>query len=135
MIKGISPSGKYISVSGGTPGTTYISAGSAGAGMLRWNPNMNCMEVNDGSVWKQIETSYASVGLNSDAEDLLDWVRKKKLEEDAMWISPGDHPAVRIAKENFNKAKAEMMRAEQQLKATVILSKEYENNDYEAAAS
>jgi hypothetical protein len=43
-----------------------------------------------------------------------------------MWISPEEHPAVRAAKENFNRAKSEMMRAEQQLKATVILSKDYE---------
>jgi hypothetical protein len=135
MIKGIGPTGKYMVISGGTPGTTYVSPGASGAGMLRYNTNMNCVEVNDGSVWKQIETSYASVGLNSEAESLLDWIKEKKREEEAMWVSPGDHPAVKIAKENFNKAKAEMMKAEQQLKATVILSKEYETNDYEAAAS
>ncbi len=31
----------------------YISPGASGAGMLRWNSGMNCMEVNDGNSWQQ----------------------------------------------------------------------------------
>ena len=52
MIKNISGS-KYIMVSNSGSSDPYISPGSVGAGMLRWNPNMNCMEVNDGNMWKQ----------------------------------------------------------------------------------
>jgi hypothetical protein len=133
MIKGINAQGSFITVSGGTVSSTYISPGSAGAGMLRWNPNMNCMEVNDGSVWKTLESSYASVSLTPEAESILLWARRK-MEEDRMIESlQDDHPAVKIAKENLNKAKEAALRAEQQLKATVILSKEHENN--EATAS
>jgi len=129
MIKGINAQGSFITVSGGTVSSTYISPGSAGAGMLRWNPNMNCMEVNDGSVWKTLESSYASVSLTPEAESILLWARRK-MEEDRMIESlQDDHPAVKIAKENLNKAKEAALRAEQQLKATVTLSKEHEQQN------
>lgn len=117
MIRGISPQGKYMYINGGTISATYISPGSVGAGMLRWNSNTNCIEVNDGNVWKTLDMGYATVGLNSEAEELLDWAKAKMIEEKEMKALAEYHPAVKIAFENLNKA-------QQQLKATVILSKE-----------
>lgn len=76
MIRGVNSTSKYITVTGGSPASTYISPGSVGAGMLRWNPSMNCMEVNDGNMWKTIDMGYANVELTYDAESLLDWARK-----------------------------------------------------------
>ena len=124
MIKGLTHTGQYLQVTGGSPINPYIPPGGQSAGIVRYNTNMNTMEVYDGQNWKEISNCYASVSLTPDAESLLDWARKKREEEQAMWISNGDHPAVKAAKENFNRAKAEMMRAEDQLKATLILSKE-----------
>lgn len=126
MINGISVLGKYMQVSGGTTTNPYISPGAAGAGMLRYNPNTNQFEVNDGNSWIRIDNSYASIGLNGEAEALLDWAREKRNEEIAMKALAEKHPAVAIALENLNKA-------EQQLKATVILSKEYETNEETAS--
>lgn len=126
MIKGISPQGRYMYVNGGSASTTYISPGSVGAGMLRWNPNMNAIEVNDGNMWKMLDMGYASVGLTPEAESLLDWAKKKMQEESEYNILAKDHPAIAIALENLNKA-------EQQLKATVILSKDYEKNEQPAS--
>ena len=101
MIKGISPSGRYTVVSGGNVTNPYISPGSAGAGMLRWNPNMNTMEVNDGVSWKTLDTNYASVGLTPEAESLLDWAKKKQAEEQSMAEMMERYPALKKARDNY----------------------------------
>lgn len=119
MIKGITPNGKYIIVSGGSPSSTYISPGSVGAGMIRWNSNMSCMEVNDGNMWKTIEMNYASVGLSPEAESLLDWARKKRDEEVALQALAKKNSAVKIALDNLEQA-------QQQLEITAHLARDYE---------
>ena len=119
MIKGINPNGKYITVSGGSPSSTYISPGSVGAGMIRWNSNMSCMEVNDGNIWKTIEMNYASVGLSPEAESLLDWARKKRDEEVALQALAKKNSAVKIALDNLEQA-------QQQLEITAHLARDYE---------
>ncbi len=109
MIKGINTSGRYITVSGGTTSDPYISPGAAGAGMVRWNPNMNCMEVNDGMSWKSFTTSYATVELTPEAESLFDWARKERskqqLREQAVEKNPAlkkAYEAIQRAEENFD---------------------------------
>jgi hypothetical protein len=119
MIKGITPTGRYTIVSGGNASTPYISPGSAGAGMLRWNPNMNCMEVSDGNSWKMIEMSYASVGLNPEAESLLDWARTKRDEELAWQSLAEKNAAVKIALEHLEEAR-------RQLDITAKLARDYD---------
>ena len=80
MIRTISGS-KYIQVSGGMHTNPYISPGASGAGMVRWNSNMHCLEVNDGNSWQQIHSSHPMITLTTDAETLLDWARAKRDEE------------------------------------------------------
>ena len=121
MIKGISPQGKYMHINGGAASGTYISPGSVGAGMLRWNSNINCLEVNDGNIWKTLDMGNASVGLTPEAESVLDWAKAKMQEEREMKRLAEDHPAVAMALENLNKS-------QEQLKATIILSKDYEKS-------
>jgi hypothetical protein len=121
MIKGISPQGKYMYVHGGNASSTYISPGAVGAGMIRWNSNTNCLEVNDGNTWKTLDMGYATVGLSSEAESLLDWAKTKMQEEQEMQTLAENHPAVKTALENLNKA-------QEQIKATIILSKDYEKS-------
>jgi hypothetical protein len=119
MIKGISPTGRYISISGGNSSGPYISPGSTGAGMVRWNSNMSQLEINDGNSWLALSTNYASVGLTEEAICILDWANKKMVEELQIIALADKHPAVAIALENLNKVK-------QQLDATIILSKDHE---------
>lgn len=109
MIKGINSSGRYLTVSGGTTSNPYISPGSVGAGMMRYNPNMNCIEVNDGNMWKQLDTSYASIELTSETESLLEWARlertKQRLMEERIEQIPAlkkAYEAVLRAQENFD---------------------------------
>ena len=117
MIKGISSTGRYTMVTGGTANNPYISPGSAGAGMMRWNPNMNCMEINDGNMWKMLETSYASVGLTGEAESLLDWAREERNKQLEWERLASNNKGVKLALENLNKA-------QEQLKIMAHLAKE-----------
>ena len=99
MIKGINTSGRYLTVTGGTPSNPYISPGSVGAGMMRYNPNMNCIEVNDGNMWKQLDMSYASVELNSDTEALLEWARLERTKQRILAERIEQNPALKKAYE------------------------------------
>jgi hypothetical protein len=119
MIKGINSSGKYISVMGGTSSDPYISPGSAGAGMLRWNSNMNMIEVNDGMSWKNLNMTYATVALTPDAESLLDWARKKREAELELHNLSKTHPAIKNALDALS-------RAQEQVDLVYKLSKDHE---------
>jgi hypothetical protein len=121
MIKGITPTGKYVAVSGGQLSGPYISPGSVGAGIVRWNANTSQFEVNDGNSWQSFPSSYLSVGLNNQAEEILDWASQKMFEDRELEKLSQDNPAVKAALENLNKAK-------DQLRATIILSKDYEKS-------
>ncbi len=104
MIKGITQSGRYTTVSGGSASTTYISPGSTGAGMMRYNGNMNCIEVNDGISWKELSGSFASVGLTQEAEALLDWAREQRNKQQARKYAAESNPALKKAYEAIQRA-------------------------------
>lgn len=104
MIKGINSSSRYITVSGGSTSNPYISPGSVGAGMMRYNPNMNCIEVNDGNMWKSIESTYASIELTPDAESLLQWAREQRDKQWAREQRIRDNPALKKAYEAIVRA-------------------------------
>ena len=120
MIKGITPSGRYINVSSGSS-STYVNgyAGAQGVGNMRYNTTNQNIEVFDGNNWIMLNMSFASIGLNGEAESLLDWARKKRDEELAWESLAKDNQAVKIALENLNKAR-------QQLDITAKLAREYE---------
>ncbi len=69
MIKGITQ-GKYITVTGGQPGSNYVNnySGAQGVGNMRFNTSTQNIEIWDGSNWVTFNTSYATVGLSPDAE-------------------------------------------------------------------
>ena len=104
------------------PGSTYVNnySGAIGVGNVRYHTGGQQMQVYDGSNWVDIQMGSANVGLTTEAELLLDWAREKRAEEYALQELIKTNEAVRIAYENLNKAK-------EQLKTTVILAKEYEN--------
>lgn len=100
MLKGLT-GGQYITVSGGHPHNPYISPGTVGAGMLRYNPNMNCMEVNDGNMWKQLDMNFATVELTGEAVSILDWAKKKMAEEKRIDELCEKYPGLRKARDNY----------------------------------
>jgi hypothetical protein len=120
MIKSITPSGRYIQVAGGNVGT-YVNgyAGAQGVGNMRYNTTNQCIEVFDGNSWIMLNMDYASVGLNGEAESLLDWARKKRDEEMAWQSLAKDNQAVKIALDNLEQAR-------RQLDITAKLAREYD---------
>jgi len=120
MIKTIMPSGRYMTVSNGNT-STYVNSysGSQGVGNMRYNTSSQNMEVYDGNHWVTINMDHTSVGLNSEAESLLDWARQKRDEELAWESLAKENQAVKIALENLNKAR-------EQLNITAKLAREYE---------
>ena len=115
MIKTIAPASPYLTVSSFPGGPGYISPGSQ-AGQVRYNTNMNIMEVFDGTSWKNVE-GHADIGLSIEATNILDWGRKKMAEEKEYELLAKDHPALKAALD-------ELREAEAKLKVLSILCKE-----------
>jgi hypothetical protein len=83
MLKTVSGGSRYVTVHGGMPAHTYInsSSGYMNVGDVRYNVQMQRLEVYDGQMWLEISTGHASVGLTPDAEYALDWATRKMAEE------------------------------------------------------
>ena len=123
MIKGLAGSAG-VKVSGGDTSVPYTSMNNEipMQGMIHiWGADM---QVFDGSIWKILPSSYATVTLDERTLVLLDWARKKMIEEEVLISLPNDHPSVILARQNVNRAKQELSKAEEQLKITEILSQD-----------
>jgi hypothetical protein len=96
MIKNLLSSGKYISVLGGGA-TNYINnyTGAQGVGNIRFNTVNQTMEVYDGNNWIQLYMGNATVGLNAEAEALLDWAKKKRDEEIEIDLLAAANPTIK----------------------------------------
>jgi organic radical activating enzyme len=118
MIKGLMGI-NGITVSGGDTSVPYIPQNTENPiqGMIRiWGTDM---QVFTGSSWQTLSTSYATASLDQDILDILAWARKARDEDKELSKLAKDNLAVKSALEN-------MRRAEEQLKTTIILSKDYE---------
>jgi len=118
MIKGLQGI-TGITVSGGNTALPYVGPNTSNpmTGMLRIHGTE--MEVFNGSNWQMLSTSYATVGLDQDVLDLVQWARKKR-EEEIVWQSLAkDNKAVKIALDNLEQAR-------QQLDITAKIAREYE---------
>ena len=95
MIKGIAPMGKYTVVSAGNTSVPYINQNINNPiqGMIRISGSD--IQVFDGITWMTMNTSYASIGLSSDAESLLDWARKKRDEEIEIDLLAAVNPTIK----------------------------------------
>jgi hypothetical protein len=102
MIKNLtSYDPNYISVTGNYA-SPYISPGSSGAGMMRWNSNTNTIEVNDGAVWREVPSGEGSVMLGPKAKEIFEWAESKMEEERKLEEMMEQFPALRKAKDNFD---------------------------------
>ena len=104
MIKTIN-SGKYINVEQAYTSPPYISPGATAAGMIRWNPNMQCFEVNDGAVWQQYTMASPTIELNTEAQELLDFVKKQRDRQRLAEQNPALEKAleaIKRAEDNFD---------------------------------
>lgn len=118
MIKGLQGiSG--VMVSGGDTSVPYIPQNTENPiqGMIRiWGSDI---QVFTGSNWTTLSTSYATVGLDQDVLDIVQWARKKR-DEEMMWKALSEkNQAVKIALEKVEEAK-------RQLDVTAKLAREYD---------
>jgi len=123
MIKGLA-GGVGIKITGGDTSVPYINMNTEipMQGMIRvWGTDL---QVFGGTGWMKVPSSYATATLDGYTLELLEWARKKKMEEEVLLSLPNDNPAVKIARQNVNRAKKELARAEEQLKITEILSQD-----------
>lgn len=121
MITEIIPS-DYLIVDGENA-TYYNSSTSAPlAGMLRYHSGGK-LEVFDGQYWHKVQGS-TTISLNYEAKQVLEWAKNKMREEEILVSLPNDNPAIKLAKDNVNRAKQVLKEAEEQLKLIQILSEE-----------
>ena len=101
MIKSIVSQGPYLVVNGGYHNYPYFSAGAVGGGQLRWNTNLNEMEVNDGVVWRSLAFNDTNISLTNEAQDALSWALKKMQEERELQQRIARHPGLRDTYEKY----------------------------------
>lgn len=121
MIKGISTYGKYVSVLNGEPAATYVNgySGLQGVGNVRYNTSNQSFEVFDGNNWMTLSMPYAQIGLNPEAEMIMDWARDKYYKEKELKKLAEKNKSVKIALDNLEQA-------QQQLDITANLARDYE---------
>jgi hypothetical protein len=117
MIKGIT-AGTMIDVQHTGPAPyVYGKIDGQGVGTVLYNTKTQNLDVWDGTAWQQITFSHPTVSLNSSAVDAISWAMTKMAEDAKLEDLSKEHPAVKAAYENLK-------RAEEQLKTTIILSKD-----------
>ena len=121
MIKGLQGV-TGITVGGGNTALPYVGPNSSNpmTGMMRIHNTE--LEVFNGSNWQTISSSYATVSLDQDVLDVVQWARKKRDEEDAWYKLASSSEAVRIALEQLEQAKT-------RLELTAILSRDHETTN------
>jgi len=103
-----------VAVTGG-PGSNYVNnAGYMGVGQLQYNTATQRLEVYNGTSWQMLNLGTYYVGLNPDAEAILDWAREKMQEEQEARAMAEQYPAVADAM-------GAVRESEQQLKTIVAL--------------
>jgi hypothetical protein len=101
MIGHISETGKYIAVTGG-PASNYVNNSNyMSVGSLQYNTNNQRLEMYNGTSWQPLNMGQYYVGLNPEAEKILDWARVKMYEEQCLHERLAQHPGLREAYEQF----------------------------------
>ena len=114
MIGNIGQTGKYIAVTDGA-GSNYINNSNyMGVGQIQYNTSNQRLELYNGTSWQPINLGYYYVGLNPEAELLLDWVSKRRDEEAEARRMAEEYPAVADAM-------GAVRESEEQLKTVVAL--------------
>lgn len=83
----------------------YFPTSNLSAGMLRYNPSNNSVEVYDGSSWFTF-SGHAEVNLSPEAQQIMNWAREKMREEEELKVLMNKHPGLRDLHEKFELMKA-----------------------------
>jgi len=103
MIKGLMGN-QGVTVSGGNTSLPYVNQNPNNPiqGMIRIN--MTELEVFNGSTWQQLSSSYATVGLDQDTQDLLSWARAQRTMQLNRLTLAQNNPAMLKALEAIKRA-------------------------------
>ena len=101
MITGISGT-NYVTAGGIVPSMPYINTNTLSAGQLRFNPQMNRMEVYDGSVWHVMPSAHATVDLPDWVKATLDWAHQRMTEERNLEYLCAKYPGLEKARNNYD---------------------------------
>ena len=112
MIKTINSGSSHITVSGGNPSLPHMSPGAVSAGMVRYNPNMQQMEVYDGISWHGVN-SHATVDLGWDSKQAIEWAHHKMREEQQLKDLMAQHPGLKELNDKFEMMKILCMEEKQ----------------------
>lgn len=90
------------------PGSIYVNLSSVnpGTGTVRFNGQD--MEVFDGNVWQKVMNNHASVGLNQQAIDILNWARDKMQEEAKLDQLAKENPTIADALDKYKEAQEQL---------------------------
>jgi hypothetical protein len=105
MIKGLMGN-QGVVVSAGNTSVPYVNQNSSNPmqGMIRiWGTDM---QVFDGSAWVTMSTSYATVSLDAESQDLLQWARTQRTLQLNRDILIKNNPALQKAYESIKRAEA-----------------------------
>ena len=100
MIKNINV-GKGLTINQTYYADPYISPGASGAGHVRWNPNMNCLEINDGMTWRQLNWQNPTIEFDNETQTVLNWAIEKMKKENELDKLAQEYPAVAEIKEKM----------------------------------
>lgn len=118
MINTLSSASKHMFAAGGSS-LPYVSTNhnNPSQGMLRLNGSD--MEVFDGNTWMKIYAGSANVGLNTEAEQAIDWAIKRMKQEKEWYELATTNEAVRIALDQLEQART-------RLELTAHLARDYD---------
>lgn len=114
MIKSIM-AGPGLAVAGGSTSQPYVNMNNVSAGMVRYNGNNSNFEVYDGSTWMTMYSATATVTLDYDVQNILNWARDKMQEDLRLKELAKTHPTVADAI-------AAVKMAQEKLQAVVALT-------------
>jgi hypothetical protein len=119
MIKGLQGIGR-LTVQGGNVSLPYISpnANNPLQGMIRIN-NTD-FEVFNGTGWQSLHSSYATVSLDQETQDLLQWAREQRNKQKELEEWAKTHPTLQASLEDLKLAQLK-------LDLVTILSREEEH--------
>ncbi len=95
-----------VNVSGGNTSLPYVgpNANNPMTGMIRINNTE--LEVFNGTSWQMISSSYATVGLDQDVLDIIQWARKQRDKQQEREQLIKNNPALQKALEAIQRAEA-----------------------------
>jgi hypothetical protein len=105
MIKGLMGN-QGVVVSGGNTSLPYVGPNSSNpmTGMVR--VNMNDLEVFNGSNWQSLPSSYATVSLDQDVLDVIQWARTQRQLDLTRKTLIANNPALEKAYQAVKRAEA-----------------------------